>query len=65
MSELTFAARLIHPLDDAPEPKLYHEKLGRMRMSASVRLSLLVLRLYLVAMVALVGWRALELAGAV
>ena len=36
-----------------------------MRMSASVKLSLLVRRLYLVAMVALVGFRALELAGAV
>ena len=65
MSDFTFDTRLIHPLDDVPEPKLYHPDLGRMRMTRPVRLSLLVLRLYLLAMVALVGWRAFELAGVI
>ena len=47
MSDTTFAPdllRVIHPLDDAPEQKLYHADLGSMQMTASVRFSLVLLR---------------------
>ena len=43
MSDTTFTPvllRVIHPLDDVPEQKLYREDLGRMRMTATVRFSL-------------------------
>lgn len=53
--------RVIHPLDDEPEAKCDPENLGPMRMSRSVRTSLFLLRLYLIVMVALVGYRFLEL----
>jgi hypothetical protein len=63
MSDTTFAPeifRVIHPLDDAPEQKLYRESLGRMRMTSTVRMALLLLRGYLAAMVMLVAWRVLS-----
>ncbi len=51
--------RIIHPLDDLPEEKLYHADLGRMALTPTVRLSLLALRLYLALMVLLVAWRVI------
>ena len=63
MSDTTFAPdllRVIHPLDDAPEQKLCREDLGRMRVTRTVRLSLLLLQGYLAAMVLLVPWRVLS-----
>lgn len=57
--------RIVHPLDDEPEAKFDPEALGPMHMSPSVKLSLLLLRFYLVGMVGLVGYRVLELAGVV
>lgn len=63
MSDTTFTPgllRVIHPLDDVPEQKLYREDLGRMRMTATVRFSLLLLHGYLAAMVLLVAWRVLS-----
>lgn len=57
MSDSTFDLRVIHPLDDAPETKLYRPELGRMRMTRSVRLSLLLLRGYLMLMLVLVAAR--------
>jgi hypothetical protein len=60
MSDTTFTPelfRVVHPLDDAPEQKLYHPELGRIRMTRSVRGVLLLLQLYLASMVLLVGWR--------
>ncbi len=50
-------ASVVHPLDDLPEQKLYRPELGRMRMTAPVRVALLILQAYLAAMVLLVGWR--------
>jgi hypothetical protein len=61
MSETVFSAAmpsLVHPLDDAPEQKLYRPDLGRMRMTTSVRCALYLLQAYLAAMILLVGWRA-------
>ena len=54
---------VIHPLDDAPEQKVDTESLGPMEMTASVRLSLLSLRAYLVLMMLLVFYRVFVLAG--
>ncbi len=59
MSDSTFDLRVIHPLDDAPETKLYHPDLGRMHMTRSVRVSLLLLRAYLLLMLLLVAARVM------
>jgi hypothetical protein len=54
---------VVHPLDDEPEQKVDTEKLGPMRMTLSVRLSLLSLRAYLLIMMGLVVYHVLGLAG--
>jgi hypothetical protein len=54
---------VIHPLDDVPEVKVDAENLGPMAMTASVRISLLSLRAYLVLMMILVFYHVLDLAG--
>jgi hypothetical protein len=63
MPELTNQFVVIHPLDDVPEVKVDTENLGPMAMTASVRISLLSLRAYLVLMVLLVFYHVLDLAG--
>jgi hypothetical protein len=57
MSDTTLDFRVIHPLDDEPEAKLYRPELGRMRMTRPVRISLLLLRGYLVLMMLLLAAR--------
>jgi hypothetical protein len=53
---------VVHPLKDQPEQKCGGgAALTPMAMSRPVRISLLVLRTYLLAMVALVAWRMLEM----
>jgi len=54
---------VIHPLDDVREEKVDTENLGPMAMTASVRISLLSLRAYLVLMMILVFYHVLDLAG--
>ena len=54
---------VVHPLDDVPEEKVDTESLGPMAMTASVRISLLSLRAYLVLMMLLVFYRVVLLAG--
>lgn len=54
---------VVHPLDDVPEQKVDTNHLGAMRMTPAVRLSLLALRAYLVLMMLLVLYHALDLAG--
>ena len=54
---------VVHPLDDVPEEKVDTENLGPMAMTASVRISLLSLRAYLVLMMILVLYHVLDLAG--
>ena len=54
---------VIHPLDDLPEEKVDTERLGPMAMTASVRMSLVSLRAYLILMMLLVFYRVLVLAG--
>ena len=62
-NEITNHFVVIHPLDDVPETKVDMENLGPMSMTASVRVSLLTLRAYLVLMIVLVFYHVLDLAG--
>jgi hypothetical protein len=54
---------VIHPLDDSPEEKVDTSHLGPMRMTPSVKLSLMALRGYLLLMVGLVFYHVMDLAG--
>jgi hypothetical protein len=54
---------VIHPLDDLEEQKVETKHLGPMKMTLAVRISLLVLRGYLVLMMLLVLYHVLDLAG--
>jgi hypothetical protein len=56
---------VIHPLDDAPEEKCSSEGLGRISMTPAVRISLRVLRGYLILMTLMLGYHVLDLAGVV
>jgi hypothetical protein len=57
--------RVVHPLDDVREVKLDPMGLGPMRLTRSVRFSLLVLRGYLAIMALLVVYHFLDLGGVV
>ncbi len=63
MQELVNHFVVVHPLDDVREEKVDTENLGPMAMTASVRISLLSLRAYLVLMMLLVFYHVLDLAG--
>jgi hypothetical protein len=54
---------VVHPLDDAPEAKVNTTSLGPMRMTASVKLSLMALRGYLLLMTILLLYHVLDLGG--
>jgi hypothetical protein len=54
---------VVHPLDDALEEKVDTSTLGPMPMTTSVRLSLIVLRGYLLLMILLVFYHVIDLAG--
>lgn len=56
--------RVVHPLDDAPEQKCESKGLGPIAMTRSVRVSLIVLRGYLVLMTLMLIWHVLSMAGA-
>ena len=53
---------VVHPLDDRPEQKCSSEGLGHIAMTPAVRVSLTVLRGYLVAMTLMLGYHVLNLA---
>jgi hypothetical protein len=55
--------RVVHPLEDAPEQKCVSEGLGQIAMTPSVRLSLKILRGYLILMIAMLLYHVLDLAG--
>lgn len=55
--------QVVHPLDDVRERKIDISGLGPMRMTRTVRVSLLTLRAYLLLMLVLVVYHVLELAG--
>ena len=54
---------VIHPLDDAPEAKVKTTGLGPMRMTASVKISLMTLRGYLLMMMLLLLYHVLDVGG--
>lgn len=54
---------VVHPLDDVPESKIDVASLGSMPMTASVKMSLIVLRAYLILMALLVLYHLMDLAG--
>jgi len=54
---------VVHPLDDVEEQKIETAHLGPMRMTTTVRVSLLILRGYLVLMMFFVLYHVLDLAG--
>jgi hypothetical protein len=55
--------RVIHPLHDEPEMKCQSDGLGPIEMTRSVRVSLIVLRAYLVTMGGMLVYHVLDLAG--
>ncbi len=55
--------RVIHPLEDAPEAKRQSAGLGPIEMTLPVRVSLIVLRAYLLAMGLMLIEHVLDLAG--
>jgi hypothetical protein len=56
---------VIHPLNDVPEQKCSGEGLGLIAMTLAVRISLRVLRGYLILMTLMLGYHVLDLAGLV
>jgi hypothetical protein len=56
---------VVHPLDDVAEEKVNTQHLGPMAMTRTARVCLFALRGYLLLMFGLLGFRVLELAGAV
>ena len=57
--------RVIHPLDDVAEQKCSAEGLGHIEMTPAVRISLGVLRGYLIVMTLMLVYHVLDLAGVV
>lgn len=55
---------VVHPLFDKPEKKLNPDELGKMKMTKSVKFSLVTLRFYLIGMIILAFYRILEMSGA-
>ncbi len=55
--------RVIHPLKDEAEQKCSTEGLGHIAMSTTVRISLAVLRGYLILVTLILGYHVLDLAG--
>ncbi|MBN9561830.1 MAG: hypothetical protein J0H14_14055 [Alphaproteobacteria bacterium] len=57
------AVTVIHPLDDAPEEKLFRADLGRMPLTRPLKLALLSLQAHLALILGLIAWRLLSLTG--
>ena len=55
--------RVVHPLDDVAEQKCSTVGLGKIRMTRAVRVSLGVLRGYLILMTLMLGYHVLDLSG--
>jgi hypothetical protein len=55
--------RVIHPLNDVPEEKCSSEGLGHIAMTPAVRISLTVLRGYLIVMSGMLLYHVLDMAG--
>jgi hypothetical protein len=57
--------RVVHPLDDVAEQKCSTVGLGKIRMTRAVRVSLVVLRAYLILMTLMLSYHVLDLSGLV
>jgi hypothetical protein len=57
--------RVVHPLDDVAEQKCSTVGLGKIRMTRAVRVSLVVLRAYLILMTLMLSYHVLDLSGIV
>jgi hypothetical protein len=55
--------RVVHPLDDVQEQKCSTEGLGKIKMTRAVRVSLAILRAYLMLMTLMLGYHVLDLSG--
>ncbi|MHB1698623.1 MAG: hypothetical protein ACYCSN_00570 [Acidobacteriaceae bacterium] len=55
--------RVIHPLDDVRAQKCSTEGLGKIKMTRAVRISLGVLRAYLILMTLMLGYHVVDLSG--
>ena len=55
--------RVVHPLHDEPETKCQSDGLGPIEMTFPVRISLIVLRAYLLTMAGMLVYHVLDLAG--
>jgi len=55
--------RVIHPLDDVAEQKCSTVGLGKIRMTRAARLSLGILRAYLIQMTLMLSYHVLDLSG--
>ncbi len=55
--------RVIHPLDDVAEQKCSTESLGKIRMTRTVRISLSILRGYLILITLMLGYHVIDLSG--
>lgn len=53
--------RVIHPLDDVREQKCLTEGLGKIKMTRAVRISLGVLRAYLILTTLMLGYHVVDL----
>ena len=54
---------VVHPLFDKPEKKLNPNSVGKMKITKSVRYSLMVLRVYIIFMIVLAFYRTSVMAG--
>ena len=64
VSPTTNGFHVIHPLDDVAEKKCSSDGFGQIAMTPSVRLSLKILRGYLILMSLMLIYHVLDLAGA-
>ena len=62
-TQSTYAMKVVHPLDDEPEQKRQTEGLGPIAMTRVVRISLMVLRVYLILMTLMLIYHVGDLAG--
>lgn len=54
---------VVHPLFDKPEEKLNPDSVGTMKMTKSVKYSLMALRVYLILMIGMAFYRTLTMGG--
>ncbi len=56
---------VVHPLNDVPEKKISLDEAGPMRMTRTVKISLIILRVYLFLIILLLIYAVLNSSGAI